>query len=182
MDEAWKTMCHLGCEKSHWKLKYGLWMKLFSPFVVPIFMFIGEAWGTGNHPSWIQEILFEAQMWGMGGVILTFYCPNFHVYRRGLNNSNPIILDLRNPVRGPNMGHGRNCSSPFMFRGGAWEVLSQSSWMQESLLEVQIQGMGGACTTEYGVSPLSVFTTFSAHRLVPTPSTPMNLKKIDCTK
>lgn len=81
MDEAWKTMCHLGCEKSHWKLKYGVWMKLFSPFVVPTFMFIGEAWGTGNHPSWIQEILFEAQMWGMGGVVLTFYSPNFHVCR-----------------------------------------------------------------------------------------------------
>lgn len=114
MDEAWKTMCHLGCEKSHWKPKYGVWMKLFSPFVVPIFMFIGEAWVARNHPSWIWEILLEAQMWGMGGVILTFYCPNFHVYRWGLNNSKPTILDLRNPVRGPNMGHGWNCSHIFL--------------------------------------------------------------------
>jgi hypothetical protein len=77
-------------------------------------MSIGEAWVARNHPSWIWEILLEAHMWGMGGVILTFYCPTFHVYRWGLNNSKPIILDLRNPVRGPNMGHGWNLSHIFL--------------------------------------------------------------------
>jgi hypothetical protein len=106
MDEAWQTMCPLGCEKSHWKLKYGVWMKLFWPFIFPIFMYLGEAWVTGNHPSWIREILLEAKMWGMGGVVLTFYSPNFHVYRWGLSSKKPSILDTRNPLWGPNARYG----------------------------------------------------------------------------